>query len=84
MIATRAIFLAQLGAQAKDAAPAVEWQTGKPKTAGVYAVRFKVSETAPGELHSFARWDGFQWKAVRSGKVIDDMIAVGWYQIPEV
>ena len=84
MIATRAIFLAQLGTQAKDAAPTVEWQTGKPKTAGVYAVRFKVSETAPGELHSFARWDGFQWKAVRSGKVIGDMIAVGWYQIPEV
>ena len=84
MIATRAIFLAQSGVQPKDAAPAVEWQTGKPKTAGVYAVRFKVSETAPGELHSFARWDGFQWKAVRSGKVIDDMIAVGWYQIPEV
>lgn len=72
------------GGKAKAEAPAVEWQTGKPKTAGVYAVRFKVSEAAPGELHSFARWDGFQWKAVRSGKVIDDMIAVGWYQIPEV
>lgn len=60
------------------------WQTGKPETAGLYAVRFKVSESAPGELQNFARWDGFQWKAVRSGKPIDDLVAFAWYPLPEV
>ena len=58
------------------------WQTGRPTRAGLYAVRFKVSETAPGELHNFALWDNFQWKAVRSGKVITDLKAVGWYPLP--
>ena len=63
---------------------AFKWKTGKPPKAGLYAVRFKVSETAPGELHSFARWDSFQWKAVRSGKVMADLVAVGWFPLPEL
>ena len=66
----------------KSAVPEPAWQTGKPKKAGLYAVRFKVSKTAPGELHNFAVWDNFQWKAVRSGEVITDLTAVGWYPLP--
>ena len=87
MLAQRALYLVNAGKKPIEATLEVAeptWQTGKPPKAGVYAVRFKVSETAAGELHSFARWDMFQWHAVRSGKIIDDMIAVGWYQIPEV
>lgn len=61
-----------------------KWGAGKPPAAGLYAVRFKVSETAPGELHNFARWDGFQWHAVRSGKVIGDLIAARWFPLPEM
>ena len=93
MLAQRAIYLinTQKAESEQPKAPTATldvaeptWQHGKPPKAGVYAVRFKVSETAAGELHSFARWDCFHWKAVRSGKIIDDMIAVGWYPIPEV
>ena len=61
-----------------------KWGAGKPPAPGLYAVRFKVSETAPGELHNFARWDGFQWKAVRSGKIITDLTAAGWFPLPEI
>ncbi len=61
-----------------------EWGTGKPPKPGLYAVRFKVSETAPGEIHNFARWTGWNWQAARSGKVITDIIAAAWYQIPEL
>lgn len=60
------------------------WHTGKPPAKGLYAVRFKVSETAPGELHNFATWDGFQWKAVRSGKIVSDLIAAAWYPLPDL
>lgn len=61
-----------------------KWGHGKPPAAGLYAVRFKVSETAPGELHNFAAWDGFQWKAVRSGKVVTDLIAAAWFPLPDL
>ena len=61
-----------------------EWMTGDPPKAGLYAVRYKVSPTAPGELHNFSHWDGFQWKAVRSGKVVKDLVAVGWYPLPDL
>lgn len=97
IIASRAIFLyqkSQSGASKSlepaastgpelNTAPAA-WKTGKPPKAGLYAVRFKVSETAPGELHNFMHWDGFQWKAVRSGKIVTDLVAIGWYPLPEV
>ena len=66
-----------------DPAPQT-WQTGKPPKPGLYAVRFKVSEDAPGEIHNFAKWDAGQWKAERSGRIITDMIAVGWAPLPEV
>ena len=66
----------------EDAGP--QWQTGDPPKAGLYAVRYKVSPTAPGERHNFSHWDGFQWKAVRSGKVVKDLVAVGWYPLPDL
>ena len=66
-----------------DPAPQ-KWQTGKPPKPGLYAVRFKAGLNAPGEIHNFAKWDGLQWHAERSGRVIDDMIAVGWSPLPEV
>ena len=56
---------------------------GVAKT-GLSAVRFKVSEAAPGEIHNFARWDGFCWTAVRSGKPYADMIAAFWAPLPEM
>lgn len=71
------------GPQPAAAAPA-DWCTGKPGKTGLYAVRLKASETAPGELSVFARWDGVQWRAEKSNKPIEGMIAIGWYPIPEV
>lgn len=68
----------------KPTALPLVWQTGKPEEKGCYAVRYKVSESAPGEIQSFSRWDGFQWRGVRSNKPVEGMIAVGWWRIPEV
>ena len=72
----------------QPAAPAepgsLRWFTGDPYAPGLCAVRFKVSKTAPGELSVFARWDGVQWRAEKSNKPIEGMIAIGWYPIPEV
>ena len=77
-----------LSAAPQPAAPAepgsLRWFTGDPYAPGLYAVRFKVSKTAPGELSVFARWDGVQWRAEKSNKPIEGMIAIGWYPIPEV
>lgn len=73
-----------LPADLRPVAPAPQtWKTGKPPKPGLYAVRFKVGENAPGEIHNFAKWDAGQWRAERSGKIITDMIAVGWCPLPK-
>lgn len=81
---TAALKAAPPAQENRDSAPERTWQTGTPEEKGCYAVRFKVSESAPGEIQSFSRWDGWQWRGVRSNKPVAGMIAVGWWPIPEV
>lgn len=61
-----------------------KWGTGTPPKPGLYAVRLKVSETSPGEIHNFSRWTGYAWHGERSGKPITDMIVAAWHPLPEV
>ena len=79
MIATRAIFLAQSGVQPKDAAPAVEWQTGEPPKDGMYWTKADWAKTG-----AVMRWDS-KTKTFRfsnTNGVVKE--ALPWWPLPEV